>query len=92
MVFDSIDFKSGKVCFCSDCLDEEDILQVEYLDGYILDLGWYGEERGFQLYLIENCKWERPVITYRFFQAEQVKEVLETAIDEIERRRKGKSK
>ncbi|MGS2871674.1 hypothetical protein [Enterobacter huaxiensis] len=47
-------------------LDElkEDMLQVEFPDGYILDVGWrpsFDENGKFYIYLIKDFNWEEPV-------------------------------
>ncbi|MFV0400255.1 MAG: hypothetical protein ACK5LX_06495 [Oscillospiraceae bacterium] len=45
MMFDTIDYKAGTITYI-DSLDylKEDLLQVQYPGGYLLDVGWYGEE------------------------------------------------
>ena len=53
----------------------EDLVQVEYENGYLIDIGWYPEcdpNGSFKLYLIKDYNWDNPV---------KVKEVKNT--DEI---------
>lgn len=42
----------------------EDLIQVEFQGGYILDIGWfpeYNEKGGIIIQLIQNYKWETPI-------------------------------
>ncbi|MHA6575107.1 hypothetical protein [Pseudomonas yamanorum] len=44
---------------------KEDMLQVEYAGGLILDVGWYPSfdtHGGFRINVIRNYDWDRPVI------------------------------
>lgn len=84
-MFEHIDFRSGEVRYCSGCLEDEDILQVAYPNNYILDLGWYGQNRGFVLYIIRDYEWSVPVVKYTFFKSEQIEEILNSAIQRIEK-------
>lgn len=43
----------------------EDLLQVEYPNNYLIDLGWYPEcnsKGNFVLNVIYNYNWEKPVL------------------------------
>lgn len=71
-----IDFKSGIVTYNEfnlnfekslseqlECLNE-DLLQVEYLKDYLLDLGWYPEydvEGNFIIQVIKDKEWSHPI-------------------------------
>lgn len=90
-----IDFKAGKITYNEfnidfskpfktqlDCL-AEDLLQVEYDDGYIIDLGWYPEldENGcFVVYVIRNFEWLMPLFEKRAYTKNELKQILEEAI------------
>lgn len=84
-MFESVNFKSGKVRFCSESMDNEDILQAEFPNNYILDLGWYGNRNGFILYIIRNMEWSVPVVEYQFFNEKLAEKVLYLAIERIEK-------
>ena len=86
-----IDFKLGKIIYdefhidfskpFSEQLDSltEDLLQVEYENGYLIDLGWYPEfdDKGkFTLQLIKNGDWRNPVYKKSFRNCKQLKKSL----------------
>jgi hypothetical protein len=60
-MFENIDFKSCKILY-KETTDErkEDLLQVECDNGKIIDVGWYGEENKYCIYVIKNYDWENP--------------------------------
>lgn len=92
----TIDFKAGRITYNEfhvnfnlpfseqeDCLTE-DLLQVEYENGYLIDLGWYPEydETGkFILQLINNGNWKNPIYKKQSRDWEQLKKSLIKAID-----------
>ena len=92
----TIDFKSGRITYNEfhvnfnlpfseqeDCLTE-DLLQVEYENGYLIDLGWYPEydETGkFILQLINNGNWEKPIYKKQSRDWKQLKKSLIKVID-----------
>ena len=46
----------------------EDLIQVEYENGYLIDIGWYPEcdpKGNLKILLIKDTDWEHPVIEYR---------------------------
>lgn len=71
-----INFRDGKVIYDDFNIDltcpledqtyelQEDLLQVKYGNGYVLDLGWHPEldPKGyFVIHLIKNSNWDEPV-------------------------------
>lgn len=57
----------------------EDLIQVEYKNNYILDIGWYpeGDEKGrIIVQLIHNNKWDKPIIKEECFEYETVINVI----------------
>lgn len=71
-----IDLQSGKITFNEFNIDFgvpyskqvesllEDLIQIEYENGYLIDLGWYPEynpQGKFILQVIRNYNWEKPV-------------------------------
>lgn len=94
-VLELIDFKSGKITYNEFNIDfnktlkmqsdylKEDLLQVEYDTGYIIDLGWYPEldENGcFVVYVIRKFEWHMPVFEKRAYIKRELKQILEEAI------------
>ena len=84
-MFETVNFQSGKVCFCSKAMDDEDILQVEYPKNYLLDLGWYGSRNGFILYIIRDREWSVPFVQYQFFKEDLAESALALAVERIEK-------
>ncbi|WP_052351874.1 hypothetical protein [Deinococcus pimensis] len=64
----SINLQDGHITYAESAwkdLDDEgwrkeDLLQVEYQGGFILDVGWYGDEQ-FHIYIIRDADWSSPV-------------------------------
>ena len=64
----------------------EDMLQVEYMGNYMLDLGWYPElntEGNFKLVVIKDFDWEFPVYERTFKDCQAVQVELQNAEDYI---------
>ncbi|WP_159514027.1 MULTISPECIES: hypothetical protein [Enterobacter] len=69
-------------------LDElkEDMLQVEFPDGYILDVGWrpsFDVNGKFYIYLIKDCNWEEPVYSGSAEDVELLELKVKHAINKI---------
>ncbi|EAC3423572.1 Appr-1-p processing protein [Listeria monocytogenes] len=60
----------GKLFFFdqSDLL-KEDILQVQYPDDLLLDVGFYGKQ--YKIFVIKNLNWEEPEKAYRKWYKDQ---------------------
>ena len=95
-----IDLKSGKITYnefrihfdipFSEQLDSllEDLVQIEYEDGYLIDLGWYPEFDAagrFIVQLIKDYNWEKPIYIQKSRDVKQLKEILVNAINRIKR-------
>lgn len=76
-MFKDLDFHPGKVVFNDFDIDierplneqefslKEDILQVNYNDEFIIDIGWYPEfdiKGEFKISVIENFEWDEPIM------------------------------
>ncbi len=93
-----IDFKDGNVTYNEfyidfsipydkqvDCL-LEDLIQVEYNNGYILDVGWYPEfdySGQFIIQIIEKYEWESPTFYRKCNDEENLKKNLIDAVQII---------
>lgn len=65
---------------------KEDMLQVEFAGGYLLDVGWYPEfdaTGGFRINVIKNYDWDRPVIALTAHETAELVEKLDIAQDAI---------
>ncbi|MCD2225463.1 hypothetical protein LAX75_11550 [Listeria cossartiae] len=60
-MFSKLNFKNGDITFLdqSDLL-KEDILQVQYPDDLLLDVGYY--EKQYKIFVIKNLNWEEPTV------------------------------
>ena len=56
-----MDFGTGKIIFL-DITQKEDMLQVEYPNGFLLDMGWYQDR--YIIFVIHNFDWSHPVEQY----------------------------
>ena len=56
-----MDFGTGKIIFL-DITQKEDMLQVEYPNGFLLDMGWYQDR--YIISIIQNFDWTHPVQQY----------------------------
>lgn len=81
-----VDFLSGYVTWMENEL-QEDMLQVEYLNNYILDMGWY-EDR-YIISIIKDFEWGKPVARYMAQAADNLFELLAKAVGRIEQELKN---
>ena len=56
-----VDFGTGTVTFL-DGTQKEDMLQVEYPNSFLLDMGWYQDR--YIISIIQNFDWVHPVQQY----------------------------
>lgn len=84
-MFENIDFKSGNVRYCSDCLSDEDILTVIYPKNYVLELGYYESREVFVLNIVKDNEWSVPVVRYTICNADQIESALKLAIQRIDK-------
>ena len=60
-VWSKMDFGTGKIIFL-DITQKEDMLQVEYPNCFLLDMGWYQDR--YIISVIHNFDWANPVQQY----------------------------
>jgi hypothetical protein len=75
-MFEEIEFGSGRVVLddCEISIDKplkeqldflkEDLFQIEYSEGYIIDVGWYPSfeaEGNFRIVVVSEYNWEKPL-------------------------------
>ncbi len=78
-----INFLSGNVKWLTKGF-EEDMLQVEYPNNYILDMGWYEGVKKYIIYIIRDFEWRIPVAKYSAGNERDMIELLEKAVEKIE--------
>ena len=93
-----VDFKAGEITYNEFYIDfdlpfenqeellTEDLLQVEYKNGYLIDLGWYPEydKNGkFIIQLIKDGNWNNPIYKQQCRDFKQLKIILNKAINMI---------
>ena len=76
-VWSKIDFDTGKVIFL-DATRKEDMLQVEYPNRFLLDMGWYQDR--YIISIIENFDWTHPVKRYETADRDQLPVLLTEAV------------
>lgn len=76
-----IDYKTGKVTYISYEELKEDMLQVNFPNSLILDLGWYDPE--FRIYIIKDYDRENPIAVYSVYDEEHLLNALNEAIDVV---------
>mgnify|MGYP000683039247 FL=1 len=81
-VWSKIDFDTGKVIFL-DATRKEDMLQVEYPNCFLLDMGWYQDR--YIISVIHNFDWANPVQQYETTETNQLPKLLTEAVRLVER-------
>ena len=76
-VWSKIDFGTGKVIFL-DATRKEDMLQVEYPNCFLLDMGWYQDR--YIISVIHNFDWANPVQQYETTETNQLPALLTEAV------------
>ena len=81
-VWSKIDFVTGKVIFL-DATRKEDMLQVEYPNCFLLDMGWYQDR--YIISVIHNFDWANPVQQYETTETNQLPKLLTEAVRLVEK-------
>ena len=81
-VWSKIDFDTGKVIFL-DATRKEDMLQVEYPNCILLDMGWYQDR--YIISVIHNFDWANPVQQYETTETNQLPKLLTEAVRLVEK-------
>lgn len=81
-VWSKIDFDTEKVIFL-DATRKEDMLQVEYPNCFLLDMGWYQDR--YIISVIHNFDWANPVQQYETTETNQLPKLLTEAVRLVEK-------
>ena len=81
-VWSKMDFDTGKVIFL-DATRKEDMLQVEYPNCFLLDMGWYQDR--YIISVIHNFDWANPVQQYETTETNQLLKLLTEAVRLVEK-------
>ena len=81
-VWSKMDFDTGKVIFL-DATRKEDMLQVEYPNCFLLDMGWYQDR--YIISVIYNFDWANPVQQYETTETNQLPKLLTEAVRLVEK-------
>ena len=81
-VWSKMDFDTGKVIFL-DATRKEDMLQVEYPNCFLLDMGWYQDR--YIISVIHNFDWANPVQQYETTETNQHTKLLTEAVRLVEK-------
>lgn len=77
-----VDFGTGKVIFL-DVTRKEDMLQVEYPNCFLLDMGWYQDR--YIISVIHNFDWANPAQQYETTETNQLPALLMEAVYLVEK-------
>ena len=75
-VWSKMDFGAGEIIFL-DITQKEDMLQVEYPNYFLLDMGWYQDR--YIISIIQNFDWTHPVRQYETAERSQLPTLLSEA-------------
>ena len=67
-----------------DATQKEDMLQVEYPNGFLLDMGWYQDR--YIIFIIQNFDWSHPVRQYETTETNQLPALLTVAVGFVEKK------
>lgn len=81
-VWSKMNFDTGKVIFL-DATRKEDMLQVEYPNCFLLDMGWYQDR--YIISVIHNFDWANPVQQYETTETNQLPKLLTEAVRLVEK-------
>ena len=81
-VWSKMDFGTGEIIFL-DITQKEDMLQVEYPNCFLLDMGWYQDR--YIISIIHNFDWTHPVKRYEAADRNQLPALLTEAAHSVER-------
>lgn len=81
-VWSKMDFGTGEIIFL-DITQKEDMLQVEYPNCFLLDMGWYQDR--YIISIIQNFDWTHPVQQYETAERNQLPKLLTEAVRLVER-------
>ena len=81
-VWSKMDFDTGKIIFL-DATRKEDMLQVEYPNCFLLDMGWYQDR--YIISVIHNFDWANPVQQYETTETNQLPKLLTEAVRLVEK-------
>lgn len=82
------DFLINKTIPLEEQLDDlkEDMLQIEFSDGYLLDVGWrpsFSKNGEFKIVLIKDFNWNKPVYSGSAKNIIELETEIEIAIENI---------
>ena len=80
-VWYKVNFGTGTVTFLDDT-QKEDMLQVEYPNGFLLDMGWYQDR--YIILVIRDFDWAHPVKRYETADRDQLLTLLTEAVRLVE--------
>ena len=81
-VWSKMDFGTGEIIFL-DITRKEDMLQVEYPNCFLLDMGWYQDR--YIISVIHNFDWANPVQQYETTETNQLPKLLTEAVRLVEK-------
>ena len=80
-VWFKVNFGAGKITFL-DGTQKEDMLQVEYPNSFLLDMGWYQDR--YIISILQNFDWTHPVKQYETTERNRLPALLAEAVRLVE--------
>ena len=80
-VWSKMDFGTGEIIFL-DITQKEDMLQVEYPNCFLLDMGWYQDR--YIISIIQDFDWMHPIKQYKTTEGNQLSTLLAEAVHLVE--------
>jgi hypothetical protein len=84
VTFKNFDYDENKSLLEQLNILQEDMIQIDFFDRYILDIGWYPswDKNGcFKLLVIEGEDWNEPLLALSSKNIDELKDKLKEAID-----------
>lgn len=98
-MFEKLVLKNGKVrlndCYfeCNDSLErlydslKEDLLQIEFNNSYLIDVGWYPEfsyKGTFKIVLVKNGEWDKPKYILETRSLKKLKDTVYFLVESVD--------
>ena len=84
-MFSEFNYQNGNIEYIDNDFSYlyEDMLQVIYPNNHLLDIGWYGSNNGFFIYIIKNSDWQNPIAKFIAKTEDELKLLIPQAIERI---------
>lgn len=81
--YNDIDFKGGEVTYIEPL--GEDMLEVRYKDGYMIDVGYIERKKTYHVTVVKDDDWTNPLKEYKAKTAFRTRQNIIKAIDLVQK-------